>query len=266
VAALVVHQRKGNYEKALKALEDAGYTVYEADEPEKQVRSSMPSMPRPTSTYPLYDPTENDWCNWDNAVENPTCYITLTEHKIKTGYRSDLPDRKLMAWVYQNTPRFVVIHNKSRVTKKFDKIPTYEEKLHQMICKILEDPKRVETMRLHYLLQKESGLPEEIRALPEVQKFFGLPYLRTKQKDRFWEDMAILHTAKNCRYTKTDTQVLIRESLSPHVESDAVSLVRQRIEKLDLFNDYRMQAHVRGMKPGEVKVFSEKLMRFLRTV
>jgi len=215
VAAIVVHQKKGNYDKALKALEDAGYTVYEADEPEKQTRTSMaPSMPRPTSTYPLYDPSENDWCNWDDAVENPTCYITLTEHKIKTGYRSDLPDQKLMAWVYQNTPRFVVIHNKARVTKKFDKIPTYEMKLHQLVCKILEDEDRVETMRLHYLFQKESGLPDKIRALPEVQKFFGLPYLRTKQKDKFWGDMMILKAAKQCRYTNTDTQVLISTEVS----------------------------------------------------
>jgi len=266
VAAIVVHEKKGNYDKALKALEDAGYTVYEADEPPKQVRSSTPSIPRPRSTYPLYDPTEEDWCDWDNAVENPTCYITLTEHKIKTGYRSELPDRHLMAWVAQNTPRFVVIHNKSRVTKKFDKIPTYDEKLHQMICKILEDPQRVETMRLHYLFQQESGLPERIRALPEIQKFFGLPYLRTKQKDRFLKDMTILRAAKKCRYTQHDTRILIGSSLSPHVESDAVSLVRQRMENLELFNDYRLASHIRDMKPGEVKAFSEKLMRFLRTV
>lgn len=268
VAAIIVHQKKGAYDKALKALEDAGYTVHEADEPEAPVRKTpgYVAQPRATSTYPLYSPAEDDWCDWDNAVENPTCYITLTEHKIRHGYRSDLPDRKLMAWVYQNTPRFVVIHSKARVTKKFEKIPTYEQKLHQLVVKLLGDEQRVETMRLHYLFSKESGLPDKIRALPEIQKFFGLPYLRTKQKQKFWEDMTVLKTAQNCRYTDSNTRHLIMESLSPHVETDSVSLVRERIEKLEMFNDYRLASFVNQMKPGEVKVFSEKLMRFLRTV
>ncbi|AHX01004.1 RIIA lysis inhibitor [Dinoroseobacter phage DFL12phi1] len=268
VAAIIVHQKKGAYDKALKALEDAGYIVHEADEPVAPVRKApgYVAQPRATATYPLYSPAENDWADWDNAVENPTCYITLTEHKIRHGYRSDLPDKQLMAWVYQNTPRFVVIHNKSRVTKKFEKIPTYEQKLHQLVVKILENEQKVETMRLHYLLQNESGLPEKLLALPEIQKFFGVPYLRTKQKETFFQNMKLLHVAKNCRYTDSNTRHLITESLSPYVESDTVSLVRKRMENLELFNDYRIASHVNRMKPGEIKVFSEKLMRFLRTV
>lgn len=268
VAAIVVHKRKGNYDKAVKALKDAGWTVHEADEPEAPIRKTPDyvAQPRAVATYPLYSPAEDDWADWDNAVENPTCYITLTKHQIRTGYRSALPDKQLMAWVYQNTPRFVIIHNKSRVTKKFENIPTYKQKLHQLVVKILEDEQRTETMRLHYLFQKESGLPDKLQALPEMQKFFGLPYLRTKQKEKFWEDMKLLQTAQNCRYTDFNTRHLIMESLSPHVEKDSVSLVRSRIEKLKLFSDYRLASHVNKMKPGEVKVFSEKLIRFLRIV
>jgi len=267
VAAIIVHKKNGNYDKALKALQNAGYTVHEADEPQKPVKAASSTLtPRPSKTYPLYDPMQDDWADWDNAVENPTCYITITEHKVKNGYRTDLPDRKLMAWVYQNTPRFVVIHNKARLTKKFDNIPTYQMKLHELVCKILEDKDKVEKIRLHYLFKKESRLPDKIRELPEVQKFFGIPYLRTAQKNQLLEDMETLLTVQRCRYTQTDTLTLIHDSLSVDTKTDSVSLVRKRMEALELFNNYRMSSHINGMKPGEVKVFSEKLMRFLRTV
>ena len=276
VAAIVVHQKKGGYEKAMKALEDAGYTVYEADEPqprEKPVAADgtvIVPQPRAEAVYPLYDPSQSDWADWDNEVPNPSVYLCVTEHKVRNAYGYDLPDKSLLAYVYQNTPRMVIIHNKSRVTKKLQKnAMAFEDKLHQMVEKMLSNSERVEKMLLHREFHERSDLPEKIRALPEVQKFFKVPYLRTKEKERFAADLYIIKRIKETyrnAWVHHETKELIRKSFHPENEPDSVRLVREYSDKCNLFNGSALKSHVRDMKPGEVKVFSEKLMRFLRTV
>ena len=273
-AAIIVHQKGGAYDKAVKALEDAGYTVYEADEPEKAVRTVTPTgtvqATRGTPTYPLYDPSSRDWCDWDNETEKPTCYVCVTEHKIQHGYSSDLPDKTLLAYVAQSTPRFVLLHSKARAGRLETKgIPTFEDKLHKLTEKLLEDEERVRKMYLHHVFESESDMPKELRDLPEVQKFFKIPYIRTKQKEAFSRDYGLLcriEQARRSQWVHRDTQQLITDRWNQLSKDPSVSLVRETAKKTTLLNEYRLRDHMRGMKPGEIKVFSEKLMRFLRTV
>lgn len=276
VAAIVVHQRKGNYEKAVQALVDAGWTVHEADEPEKVKRPVAPDgtviapQKRTKPTYPLYAPQHNDWADWDNEVENPTCYVCVTEHKVRHAYSSDLPNTKLLAWVAQNTPRFVILHNKARASPlEKKKIPDFGQKVHQLVVKLLEDKERVQKMILHSIFKEESKLPPEILALPEVQKFFKVPYLRTKQKEAFERDFLILDTIQYLyreNYVRSDTILLVKDVFREMETDPSVLLVRELAQKCELFSSHDLRKHLRHMKPGEIKVFSEKLMRFLRTV
>lgn len=276
VAAIIVHQRKGNYDKAVQALEDAGWTVHEADEPVAVTRpvaadgTVLAPTPRGKPTYPLYGPQFSDWADWDNEVENPTCYVCVTEHKVRYGYSSDLPDKRLLAFVSQKTPRLVILHNKARSSPlERKKIPEFSEKLHQLVVKILEDPERVQKMVMHSIFKEESNLPPEMLALPELQKFFKVPYLRTKQKETFERDFLVLDTINDLRrnpWVKEDTCLLVNNMFKEIEKSDSVSVVRSMCNKCSLFSSYDLKAHVRKMKPGEVKVFSEKFMRFLRTV
>lgn len=273
VPALIINDRKGSYQQAVEALKEAGYTVYEADEPIK--RTYVPKTPgepvtKNIPTYPLYDPSAQDWANWHDAVDNPTCYLTITEHMIKNNYSSNMPDRRILAWVAQNTPRFVIIHNKSRITKKFDKIPNFTEMVDHLVNKLLSDEERVRKMMLHSIFETESNLSAELRALPEVQKFFQVPYLRNSQKETFQRDMLILKTIKNMYrhnhwitpHTIDSVQIAFKAA-----ESDtSVSLVREISQKTNLIDEKGIREYLRGKKPGEIKVFSEKLMRFLRTV
>jgi len=273
-AAIIVHQKGGAYDKALKALEDAGYTVYEADEPEKNVRTVSPTgtvqTTRGKPTYPLYDPSQRDWCNWDEETEKPTCYICVTENKITHGYSSDLPDKTLLAYVAQSTPRFVLLHSKARAGRLETKgIPTFGTKIHMLTEKLLEDEERVRKMYLYHIFESKSELPKELRELPEVQKFFGVPYIRTKQKETFSHDYGLLCRIEQSRrnqWVHHDTQQMITDRWNQLSQDPSVSLVRETAKKTNLLNNYRLRDHLHGMKPGEIKVFSEKLMRFLRTV
>ncbi|AWY08999.1 RIIA-like protein [Ruegeria phage vB_RpoP-V21] len=278
VAAIVVHQRNGGYDNALKALSDAGYMVYEADEPEARTRTVKPvaangvMVAKEVITYPLVNLSNADWADWNNSVENPTCYICVTEHKVRHEYSSDKPSTRLVGWVSENTPRFVILHNKARAGRLEKKdIPSFEVKIHQLVEKILADQDRVNRMVLHSIFKDHSDLPSELRDLPEVQKFFKVPYVRNSQKDAFARDMNVLVEIENMQrygndWVHRDTIQLVKDSMNVARNTDSVLLVRKMTKKTKLLNEYELRNHLSGLKPGEVKCFSEKLLRFLRTV
>lgn len=278
VAAIVVHQRNDGYDNALKALEAAGYTVYEADEPEKPTRTVKPVAAngvvasKEVITYPLLNLSNADWADWNNSVENPTCYICVTEHKVRHGYSYDKPSTRLVEWVAANTPRLVILHNKARAGRLEKKdIPSFEMKIHQLVEKILADQDRVNRMVLHSIFKEHSDLPSELRDLPEVQKFFKVPYVRNSQKDAFTRDMNVLVEIENMHprwneWVYRDTVQLVKDSMNVARNTDSVLLVRKMAKKTKLFNEYELRSYLSGLKPGEVKCFSEKFLRFLRTV
>lgn len=278
VAAIIVHQRNGGYDNALKALSDAGYMVYEADEPEARTRTVKSVagkdivVPKEAITYPLINRNYPDWADWDNSVEDPTCYICITEHKVRHGYSHDKPSTRLLDWVSQNTPRLVILHSKSRAGRLQKKgIPSFEEKIHQLVEKILADQDRVNRMVLHSIFRDHSELPSELCDLPEVQKFFKVPYVRSKQKDTFTHDMNMLVGIENMRryesdWVSRDTIQLVKDSMHEARNTDSVLLVREMAKKTKLFNENQLKNYLSGLKPGEVKCFSEKLLHFLRTV
>jgi hypothetical protein len=278
VAAIIVHQRNGGYDNALKALEDAGYMVYEADEPEVLTRASkvvavdgtLVSPPKEVITYPLLNTAHVDWADWNNSVEEPTCYVCVTEHKVRHGYSSDKPSTRLLNWVSANTPQMVILHNKIRAGRLEKKgIPSFEEMLIGLVDNLLADQERVNKLVLHSIFMNDSDLPTDLRDLPEVQKFFKVPYVRNRDKETFAREMNALVEIESMRqneWVNRETIQKVKDSMNVARQSDSVLLVRQMAKKTKLFNEYQLRDHIRGLKPGEVKCFSEKLMRFLRTV
>jgi hypothetical protein len=137
------------------------------------------------------------------------------------------------------------------------------------VVKILSDKERIRLMMLHNYAYNESEIPRSILTLPEFSKFMGLPYLRTKQKEAFLRDYQFLMSVKKSyddRAILHDTRQLVGQTFSEVHTLTSVSLVREMCKKTRLFDKRQLKAHVAEMKRGEKKVFSEKLMRFMRTV
>ena len=274
--ALVVHQANGAYDDALQALKDAGYTVFEADEPEKKTRTvnklpdgTIVPTTKKVSTYPILNTRKNDWASVEE-VENPTCYLTITENKARNGYYHEKPSMSLLEYVQKRTPRMVILHSKVREAPLIKKgIPNFETKLHELVEKILQNEERVLKMVLYSEFKENSSLPDVIRGLPEVQKFFKIPYVRTSQLQNFTEDFNLLTEIYNgyrSQHYMDATKLLVNDKMDQMRKDPSLLLVRQISKKCAMFDTRQMKYFLDGKKPGEVKVFSEKLLRFLRTV
>lgn len=269
-AAIIVSQKHGAYDKAIKALTDAGYNVYEADEPKKAVRAVTAQTTRRKPTYPLYDPSTSDWCNWDNEVEDPTCYIYATNHTITTSYSSDLPNKTLMSYVHRNTPRFVVIHNNARAKPLQNKgIPSFQDKLHKLTEELLKNEERIREIYLYHIFKNDSNLPTEMQNLPEVQKLFNISQDQIKQKESFEDEYTVLRLIEKSTYSSwvhRDTQQMVTDRWSLLSQDSSVSLAHETAEKTKLLLNYNLENHMRDMKPIQIKTFAEKFIELLSII
>lgn len=281
VPAIVIHKKKDGYNIAKETLKKMGYIVLEADLPSnKRAETSVDAAtfigPPSTSvskkkekpTFPVLDYMNRKWAS-DTWIENPQTYFCCTIRAIR-GYNSyEKPSNGLLLHAQQRWPRTVVLHNKQRESILVRmKVPNLPSKIDTLVRKLLTNKERLRTMYLHAYAKEHSELPDDIMAIPEMQKMFHIPYLRTSQKEQFEKDWAFLHTVmgENSNYVFRSTRSLIKESLASYEKDPSVSVVRKMCDQTQLFNDYKLRHHIRGMKPGEKKVFSQNIARFLRTV
>lgn len=283
VAAFVIHQKKDGYKNAVQWLQDQGYHVVEADEPEVRARSS-----KPKDTINLIGPVPEEeekpkgypkvaihncdtWASEDDFIQKPTTYVYVTKTQIASYW--DYPNKDLVRLVQQFCPNMVLVNNK-RAAEKLDKTGALSlwERLDKLVEDLLKDEERMKKMYMHYFVQEQSDFPDSLLELPNMQKLMGIPYVRTREKERFFRDLKFLRfVADNNRYrdghdVPADLKQKVQNALKAARRDDSLVLVRKMNKASRLFSENHLDAFIRDLKPGQKKCFVEKLARFLRTV
>lgn len=136
------------------------------------------------------------------------------------------------------------------------------------VNKIMSDQDRFRKLFIYQMLWQNSNFPKELLMIPQFQQQLGLPYLRTKQVEAFERDSKflkdvldersdhVLQTTKN-RLTKTQKELKT---------SKEIALVDRVCWQSEIFDSSQLKRRIMGLKRGELKVLSEKIIRFLRTV
>lgn len=279
IAAFVVHRKKDGYDKVKAMLEAEGYTIIEADEPEVKTRT-VKSADDPTvevveklKGYPVVNYYNQDW-EGHEYIQKPSTYLYCTKTDLG-GY--DKPYREDMVGLVQKyAPKMVMVHNK-RVADKLRAAGalSYEERIEKIVDDLMNDKDRVKLLRLYSMVHDEAHLPKEILRIGEIQKLFGLPYLRTSQIEKFERDLEMLkafNTQQNnyyyrrCRGVQAHLTRRVRAYMDELKNDDSVVMVRQMVKNTRLFDESALRSIITDMKRGEQKMFSQKLIRFLRTV
>ncbi|ANJ20781.1 RIIA lysis inhibitor [Roseobacter phage RD-1410W1-01] len=281
VLGLVVHKRKGGYEAAVKHFQDLGYTVIEGEEPEERVKAkpaaqttdgtSTPQKKGPP-TFPLLRRGANDWIDYGaDEIEKPKAYLPVTITAIHSyEWDGKRPSSGLLQAIEKRWPKTVVLHNKQRV-------PAVERAgavhirvlIDKEVDKILGNAERMKKMMLHDYVHEQSSLPAEILAIPEMQKMFGIPYLRTAEVERFSQDRFFLKMVRDERWSEIsyETRRKVKEALSYKAYTDdAFSVARKMCSNTSIFDERELRSLVLGKKPGEVKMLMQKIARLLRTL
>jgi len=282
VAAFIVHKKNGNYDAVVHMLQDKGYKVIEADEPEIKTRAKKKyaedgienPVPTESVTFKVVNPRYNNWES-NEEVMKPSTYLYCTKTALQSydhGY-----NESLVYDVLKYVPKMVIVHNKAKITKlEKQGAISFESRFELIVHKLLSDKEKVRLMALHQLAHDNSELPEELLAIPEMQKTMGLPYLRSKQAENFHRDRKFLEKFIDRRgqynrhqYSKGMTQQLRQKVTLAFEEAqkdDFVALVRKMAKASNCFNKDSLKSRVIKMKRGEQKMFAQKIARFLRTV
>lgn len=280
VAAMVVHEKKGGYDKSKEVLENLGFIIIEANEPEVKktqhqqfvdmgLESPKSVTKRGPPTFPIVAPHIYRTWTVEGAPEitNPQAYFCATIKEINGYYTT--PSRSLLTNCLKKWPRVVILHNKRResILKKKN-VPHLAEKINDEVIKLLANEDRIKQMYIHVYLHKNSNLPKEIISIPEIQKMMGIPYLLTKQKKAFQRDLDFLNEVKNERSdgVYSSTREMIKAAFSKYDMDPSLSMVRKMCEKSLLLNNYQLKRAVKDMKPGKLKCFAQVISQFLRTV
>jgi len=282
VAAFIVHKKKGEYDLVKQMLEAEGYEIYEADEPETKVKqrvkidTGITYVEAPKGPPPMYvvDYRRTDW-EGTEEVKNPSTYLYCTKGDLH-GY--DRPyNEGLVSHVLQYAPKMVMIHNKNKAEKLSKQgVLSFEERIEEIVKKLLSDKERIRVMRVHHLMHEKSNLPEEILRIPEIQKIFGVPYLRTRQVEMFERDrkfLAVFLDDSRRRYGYSELRgitkqlkQMVKDAFTVVDDDPSVVLARKMAKASQLYDAQALRYKVAGMKPGEQKMFSQKISRFLRIV
>ena len=280
VPAIVIHKKKGGYDQAKEALKSMGYKVIEAEEPITKMKKvsydeaifigpPAPHVPvkRAKPKFPTVSYMKHDWAG--EEIENPQAYFCCTLSTLNGYFSYSKPRKVLLMHVQQRWPRTVILHSKARESMLIRRnIPLMADVIDDGVDKILADPERFRKMYLHSFVINESSLPASIIAIPEMQKLFGIPYLRTKQKEQFerdWDFIQTVQSEQSC-HVLARTARKIKEALALHEQDTSVSLVRKMCEKSAMLDSTGLRQAAGQMKPGELKMFAQKIARFLRTV
>lgn len=276
----------GKLEKARTFLEGEGYTIVKElhkPKPKTELLESLDGKGNPaqeevviqkpkTLFWPLR-PSSNRWVEQhiDVGVEYSKTFINVTETALDDYYnRENRCSSRMLRHIKKNWPETIVVFNKNQNGKLERKGASHVSvRIRKKTEKLLNNKERLERLYLHYYAQKHGDIPSRLLRLPEFQKLLQLPYLRTKEKEEFMEDLQFLDDVKDERCTdivSRDLRNKILRGMSDIKCSPKLVQLEKVSKQLHILDGYHLDIKLKGMKPGEVKVFSEKLMRFLRTI
>lgn len=286
ILGLVVHKKKGEYDLAVEHLKAAGWTVIEAYEPEvpqkktvmkRDSNGTIVEVEEKKSSKPTFPVFNHDkkyfYDEYADEIETPKFYLWCTRTAIEADSwtdRADRPSSSLRQWVGENLTDVAYLGNKARiVTVERIGAKSIPQEIEDRANKILSNEDRILKMVLHQYLKNKSSIPRQLLTLPEMQKFFKIPYLRTSEIEQFETDRLFLGMVQEERWSEInyDLKQKIKTQLDWRSYDDTLfSGVAEMCEKSRVIDSRAMESEIHRYKPGELKTYSEKLMRFLRTI
>lgn len=278
--AIVVHSKNSGYDIAKDFLTKEGYTVLEADEPIKKsaapvttsngtvVTTTKPSKP----TFPILSVDHTDWVDYTiDEVEVPEAYLSCTCSAINSYDSWKKPSNNLVRLISEKWPKTAILHNKRResLMEKM-KVPFIGDLLKIEVDRIMVNPDRLESMVLHEIADRRSNLPKKLMDLPEIQKIYGLPFIKNRDLKKLEWDVRLLKALDRVHNLVPGDHTYHRKITKFFNEIEANSskakTLKSFCKKTNIFSEYGLRNSIRDMKPGELLMFSQKIARLIRTI
>jgi len=279
IPGMIITKRKGAYDTALKTLQDLGYNVIECDEPEVKVKAVdevRVSAPPRAPTFPLLVSDRYDWVSYgsnEEHIDGMDAYLYMPNSIIQGSYKdTQKPNRTLLDIIGKMFPKTALIQSSSRiVVADRANVKNVMVLLEKRATKLLKNEARLYEMAIFDLVVTSSSLPECLVANSEMAKLLRIKCHSPAQRAKYAEDGALLNAIMNTRWIDLQETNNIRNRIRMEwgriLNKFPDHRVRTEIlmRKADIFDKEMLEDKCQSMKRGEVKMFAQKMMRFLRT-
>ena len=267
IPGVVIHDRKGEYEKAVQFFESRGYTVYQAEEPIRNV-TKVVKIKKPEGFIVLPE----RYSLWAGAPKDPKAqYITDPEvyyyEKMSSivdggSYR---PASELLTWFKKKHPKTVIVYNatqerilKDKGVKHLDEVLLADLKTH------FNDAKYFALLALVGVLWETFLLPHKMLEYPIMQKEFGVVIPKGKTLKEVLADVALMQTVKGNDYNPLKPFRIWLTDNFKYLGANTMAL-REKHQEFQLFNLDRIRDKFSETPEADQEAFLKKVLKTIKS-
>ena len=287
IPAYVVHSRKGWYDKALEILTNLGFTVIEANEPNRKVYGNNDKPRMIVKQYCRIMTTRNDWKaseidpdaeDYDATkdgvpLENPTHFLYIKQSNLESSnysYRGNpwRPTKALIHYMLKMYPDVAMVNNQAQADKlEKDGAKRFEELViewHKSMGKKVYRLRNI--VRVIHVMDK-GNIPKSMIKNQQIQAAMGIAKIK-EDNFSFWEEMNIIKTIKDEKFfplqkTAKEMEVLLDDVWRDDPQKERI---KKAIKATDLLSKSNLDYKWCGLDKTGQEDFASKLARFIRTL
>lgn len=267
--ATVIHEKNGEFDKAVKFFENHGYLVMVCGEPFRVPKPVSSKSKRPEGYY-IVNSRVNTWAGLPSMPQAPMTkdpeafyYRTQTLLKEDASYR--LPDELLMNWYLKRHPNTVVVFSATHEKMLLDrKIPKLEDVFLAYAKKYFNDAEYFSLLSLVGWLKESFLLPHEMLEYPAIQKEFGVKIPRGKTLAGIYEDAQLMNNMMSCKLGGFDVFSIWLKDNYRYLGVNTKELRAKHVE-FQLFNLERIGHLFNELPKEEHEAFIKKVLKTLKS-
>lgn len=276
ILSMVIHRRKGMYDRAKEYFESQGFTVIEADEPEEPKVPSQadfigPMLPvsrqkKQAPQFPIVQIGMPYWADDAKMTDSPDAYFCCTKREFDS-YGSYKPERDVMRYMLKICPNIVILHTrvKERTMIK-NQVPELTALIANEVDRLLADTARMDILYQHKLVDDNTDLPPFLLALPEMHQYLQVPVVAEADFPQLKSELLFLNSAASDSFVNYPTRQKLKKAFADLDTKLSASLVRHNARNTKLFSEYAIRSRLNEMQPAAQKDFALKLIQFMTTV
>lgn len=268
----VVHDQNGAYDQAKKYFEGLGYTVYEAPNPVKQVKTVKVETEKRPEGYRVLPLNHGSWIlpkgtypSVDQMILDPEYYLYRVSADMGEFTRKANPSGPLLgAWMKEH-PKTVIVNLVTHEKKlKEAGVKNLEDEFPKLFTSWFKDAKRFRTMVLLNYLKSSFRLPLEMLDSPAMRKEFNIPIPASVKISSFREDIDRMEMITNTEYPTLkplrDWVITNKKFMAPDV-----NFIQEKQNQFMIFELSRFGAKFKATPEAEQEAFIKKVIKMSKS-
>jgi uncharacterized protein YneF (UPF0154 family) len=262
----VIHNKKGQYDKALTILKSLGFNVIEALEHVTIRKYNHPKTKKEIKKYNrvVLDGSYLTVSHKECPVTNPTHFISLNTKN--NNYLRKVA-KKVISEAIRLNPEIVATCNKQQEIMLMKKgVKPFNTIINEMYENIDKNTYRLRKIVRMLKLKNNNILPDDFLKSNIIQKVLGISETKIKDEKIFWDDIDLINfIGTNRSFNLTELRLKVEKELQQCWYSDPMkSKIIKNINTCSIFSKIIMTEKLRNSNKKESEILINNVAKYIR--